>query len=103
MDDLEPAFVEALRVGQVTGEAPRDGDVDVREARDRSVGEREAASLAKLVETVLRAEAERHPRERARELAVDVRVHEVGVQERRPVAQEVAGQVQERDWVDVRA
>ena len=73
----------------------------VREAGDGPVGEREAASLPELVEAVLRAEAERDPRERARHLPVDVGVHEVRVQERRPVADEVARQAQEGDRVDV--
>ena len=47
-------------------------------------------------------DADRHPRERAGELAVGVGVDEVRVQDRRPVPREVAGEPQERERVDVR-
>ena len=56
VDDLEAVLVEALGVGEVARETTRDRDVDVRQRRDRAVGEREGASLAELVEAVLRAD-----------------------------------------------
>src|SRR5205814_9120395 len=50
VNDLEAALVEAFRVREVPGEAARDRDVDVREARDRAVAESERPPLAELVE-----------------------------------------------------
>ena len=86
VDDLEARLVEALGIREVAREAPRDRDVDVREAGDGAVAERERAALAELVEAVLRREAHRHARERAGHLAVRVGVDEVRVQDPRTVA-----------------
>ena len=97
VDDLEGLLVEALGLGEVVREALRDRDVDVRERADRAVGEAEPAPLAELVEAVLRREAKRNARERSGELAVDVRVDEVRVQDPRPHASEVGGDLAERD------
>src|SRR5205814_4949686 len=89
VDDLEARAVEPLDLLEIAGEAPRDRDVGVGEARDRAVAEREAAVLAELVEAVLRRDADRHTRERTGQLAVDVGVDEVRVEDRRPGAREI--------------
>ena len=101
VDDLEALLVEALRVGQVPREPARDRDLDVREARDGAVAEREAPALTELVEAVLGREPHRHPGHRAGDLAVGVGVDEVRVEDRRPRAGEVAGDLRERHRVDV--
>ncbi len=90
VDDLEVLLVEALRLLQVLREAARDGDVDVREAGDAAVGEREGAALAELVEAVLRRHAHRHARERAGDLPVRVGVDEVRVEDVGSLTAEVA-------------
>ena len=81
--DLEALVVEALDVLEIAREPARDRDVDVREARERTVGEPEVRGLAELVEPVLRREAERDAGDRTREETVRVGVHEVRVQDRR--------------------
>ena len=57
--------------------------------RDRAVAERKARVLAELVEAVLRRHAQRHARQRSGELAVDVGVHEMRVEDPRPSAREI--------------
>ena len=79
VDDLEAPLREALCLGEVARQAAGDRDVDVREARDGAVGEGELASLAELVEAVLRREPEGYAGQRAGQLAVHVGVHEVRV------------------------
>ncbi len=103
VDDRELGLVEALDLGEVAREPARDRDVEVREAGDRPVREREAGVLAELVEAVLRAHAERHRGHRAGDLPVDVGVDEVRVQDQRPRAREVRGDARERERVDVGA
>ena len=103
VDDLELVLVEALHLREVAGEALRDRDVHVRERGDRAVGEAEEAALAEPVEAVLGREPDGDARRRARDLAVDVGVHEVRVQDPRPAAREERGHVRVRDRVDVRA
>ena len=103
VDDLEVLLVEALGLGEVVREPLRDRDVDVGERADRAVGEPEPAALAELVEAVLRGEPQRHPRDRPGELAVDVGVDEVRVQDRGRCASEVRDDLAERDRVDVGA
>ena len=99
--DLEARTVEALDLFEVAREAARDRDVRVGERRDRAVSEREARVLAELVEAVLRRHAQRHARQRSGELPVDVRVHEMRVEDLRPPACEIPGEPQERERVDV--
>src|SRR5437764_14363411 len=81
VDDLKAGLGEAFRLREVLRQTARDRDVHVREPRNEAVGEREPAVLAELVEAVLRAQADRNSRSGPRELAVDVCVNEVGVQE----------------------
>ena len=66
VDDLEVLLVEALRLGEVLREPPRDRDVHVRERADGAVGEPEPAPFPELVEAVLRREPERHARRASR-------------------------------------
>ena len=101
VDDLEVLGVEALRLLEVLREAARDGDVDVRETRNSAVGERERTSFAELVEAVLRRNAHGNARERARDLAVRVRVDEMGVQDRRALAADVVDEPHEGGGVEV--
>ena len=101
MDDLEVRLRKALGLGEVAREAARDRDLLVRERADRPVAEREDAALAELVEAVLGREPDRDAGERARGLAVGVRVDEVRVEDRRPLLGEVREDVQERARVDV--
>ncbi len=82
VDDLEALLVEALGVGEVPREPARDRDLNVGQARDGAVAEREAAALAELVEAVLGREPHRHRGERAGDLPVGVGVDEVGVEDR---------------------
>jgi hypothetical protein len=103
VDDLEAVLVEALDLGEVACEPLRDRHVHVRERGDGAIGEAEEAPLAEPVEAVLRGEAQRHSRHRSGDLAVDVRVHEVRVQDARPAAREQAGDLRVRDRVDVGA
>ena len=67
LDNWPPFVVESLDVLEVTGEAARDRDVHVREARDCPVGDAEVRRLPELVEPVLRREAHRHARHRTGE------------------------------------
>ena len=101
MDDLEAPAVEALDLLEITRKPAGNRDVRVREACDRAVAEREAAVLAELVEAVLRRDTHRNARQRAGELAVDVGMHEVRVQDPRARARQVAGDAKERDRIDV--
>ena len=103
VDDLEVLLLEALRVGEVLREPLRDRDVDVRERSDRPVGEPEPAALAELVEAVLRRQAQRYASQRARELAIGVRVDQMRVQDARAHASEVRSHLAEGDRVDVGA
>ena len=103
VDDLEVLLLEALGLGEVLRETLRDRDVHMRERADGAVGEAEPAPLAELVEAVLRGEPQRHPRQRAGELPVDVGVHEVRVEDARARAREVGGDLAERDRIDVGA
>ena len=102
MDDLEVLLLEALGLGEVLREPLGDRDVDVRQRADGAVGEPEPAPFAELVEPVLRRETERNARQRAGELAVDICVHEVRVQDSRANAGEVGGHLAEGDRVDIR-
>ena len=74
----------------------------VRECRDRTVSERKTGVLAKFVEAVLRRHAQGNARQRSGELPVDVGVHEMCVEDRRPSAREVSGETQERERIDIR-
>ena len=102
VDDLEVSLVEALGLREVLGETLRDRDVHVRERADRAIGEPEPAPFPKLVEPVLRREPERDACDGTGELPVDVRVHEVRVEDPRPDTREVRGHLPEGDGVDVR-
>src|SRR5205814_7858314 len=101
MDDLEAPAVEALDLLQVAREPARDCDVRVRQARDRAIAEREAAVLAELVEAVLRRHAYGDARQRPGQLAVDVRMDEMRVQDAWTRAREVAGDPEGRDRIHV--
>ncbi len=101
VDDLEVLLLEPLRLGEVLREALRDRDVHVGERRDRAVGDAEPAALAELVEPVLRRKPERDPRQRPGELAVDVGVDEVRVQDSRANAAEIRRNLAEGDGIDV--
>ena len=101
VDDLEALVVEALHILEIPREAARDRYVHVREARERPVGETEIRRLAELVEPVLRREAQRHARDRAGEKPVRIGVHEVGVQDRRTLAHQIADDLHEREGVEV--
>ena len=103
VDDLEVLLVEALGLGEVLREPLRDRDVDVRQRADGAVGDAEPASLAELVEAVLRGEPKRHARHRPGELAVDVRVDEMRVQDAWPNTPEVGDDLAERDGIHVRS
>src|SRR5205823_1987040 len=65
VDDLEGVRGEALALGEIVGEAARDRDPDLGEARDRAISEAKEAVVAELVESVLGREAQRHTREHA--------------------------------------
>ena len=103
MNDLERLVVEALDVFEVARETTGDGDVHVRQARERAVGQTEIRSLTELVEAVLRREPHGNTGQRARGLSVGVGVDEVCVQDRRAVVQQVAEDAHEGGRVDVRA
>ena len=102
VDDLETRTVEALDLFQVLRQTTRDRDVRVREARDGTVAECEAAVLAELVEAVLRRHADRYAGQRPRQLAVHIGVHEVRVQDARLRARDVSRDTEECNGVDVR-
>src|SRR6476620_11599628 len=74
----------------------------VREGRDRPVAERKARVLSELVEAVLRRHTHRNSRQRAGELSIYVGVHEMRVQDLRPLAREVRAEPQEGNRIDVR-
>ncbi len=101
VDDLEVGLDEPLGLGQVAGKASRDRDLPVRERADRPVAEREDSPLAELVEAVLGGKANRDAREGACRLSVGVGVHEVRVEDRRPLVGEVGEHANEGDRVDV--
>jgi len=75
--------------------------VHVGEARHDPVAESEQASLAELIETMLRGEAHRNPGQEPRELTVDVGVHEVRVERCRSNPSDVTEDAKERNRVDV--
>ena len=99
--DLEVLLLEPLGLREVLRETLRDRDVNVRERADRAIREAEPAALAELVEAVLRRQPQRHSRQRAGELPVDVGVHQVRVENLRARAPEVRGDLAERDRIDV--
>ncbi len=101
VDDLEAGAVEALHFLEVASEPARDRDMCVSQARDRAVAERKPTVLAELVEAVLRRHANRHARQRAGELPVDIRVHEMRVQDPWAEASEVAGDADEGHRIHV--
>src|SRR5581483_6170662 len=101
VDDLERARVEALPLGEVLGEPARDRDLDVGEAGDGAVAEREQPAVAELVEAVLRREPHRNAREHGSREAVGVAVDEVGVDDSRPQRSEPPGHARERRRVEV--
>ena len=76
--------------------------MDVREARDAAVAEREDATLTELVEAVLRRHPDGHAREHAGHLPVRVGVDEVRVQDAGPPPGQVCDELAEGDRVDVR-
>ncbi len=94
--DLERPGSEPLRLLEVAREPARDRDVDIGQARNRPVGSRERARRAELVEAVLGADAHRHPRQPRRCEAVEVGVHEVGVDDRRVLLADCAQDPTER-------
>ena len=99
--DLEARAVEALDLLEVACEPARDGDVRVRETGNRAIAECEAAVLPELVEAVLRRNADRDAGQRTGELAVNVGVHEVRVQDPGSRACEITRNAEEGDRVDV--
>ncbi len=101
VDDLEVPHVEAFGLREVLREPLGNRNVDVRERADGSVREAEPPSLAKLVEAVLRGEPKGDACDGPRELAVDVGVHEVRVEDAGTRAPETRGDLPERDRVDV--
>src|SRR6266550_9256446 len=71
------------------------------EGRNRTVPECKAGVLAERVEAVLRRHTQRYPRQRSGELAVDVCVHQMRVENRRSPARQIPGKAQERERVDI--
>jgi hypothetical protein len=102
VDDLEARAVEPFDLLQIPRQPAGDRDMRVREGRDRPVAERKARVLAELVEAVFRRHAHRNSRQRAGELSVHVGVHEMRVQDPRPLAREVRAEPQEGNRIDVR-
>ncbi len=75
--------------------------MQVGESGDKAVGKGEAPVLAELVEAVLRADARGDAGEGSGQLAVDVCMDEVRVQQRRAPAREVPRQPEEGERIHV--
>ncbi len=99
VDNGEGVRGKTFGLDEVPREPVRDRDLRMGEARRGAVGGSDEGTRAELIEPVLRADSHRNTRERACWETKHVRVHEMCVENRRPLQ----GEPSRNGWVEVEA